>query len=83
MTLEEIKSMQIGETVYARKGKSSALCTVASFHGEKILTFRMNGKLARLKIVDRPGVTYTRGPVPEAESQAAAAGAHLPGPSTI
>lgn len=61
MTAEEVRTMQAGETVTARKeGREPVLCTVA-FRREskrKFLTYRVNGEIRSFAIKDYPDIRF-------------------------
>lgn len=63
MTAEEVKALQVGEAVTARKeGHEPIVCTVA-FRGRpdnKFLTYRDKGQIKKFPIKDYPGMTYSR-----------------------
>lgn len=63
MTAEEVKALQVGETInICKEGHEPILCTVA-FHGtptNKFLTYRDNGHIKKFPIKDYPGMTYSR-----------------------
>ncbi len=63
MTAEEVKALQVGETVTIRKeGHEPIICTVA-FRGttaNKFLTYRDKGQIKRFAIRDYPGMTYSK-----------------------
>lgn len=61
MTAEEVKALQVGETVTARKeGREPVLCTVA-FRGQpdnKFLTYRIGGQIRKFPIRDYSDAEY-------------------------
>ena len=63
MTAEEVKALQVGETVKIQKeGHEPIICTVA-FHGNpanKFLTYRDKGQIKKFAIRDYPGMTYSK-----------------------
>lgn len=63
MTAEEVKALQVGETITIRKeGRGPILCTVA-FRGHpinKFLTYREKGQIKKFPIRDYPGMTYSK-----------------------
>lgn len=63
MTAEEVKALQVGETVKIQKeGHEPILCTVA-FRGNpanKFLTYRDKGQIKRFAIRDYPGMVYSK-----------------------
>lgn len=64
MTAEEVKALQVGDTVTIRKeGHEPILCTVA-FHenpANKFLTYWDKGQIKKFAIRDYPGMTYVKG----------------------
>ena len=63
MTAEEVKALQVGETVTIRKeGHEPIMCTVAfqGHAGNKFLTYRDRGQIKRFVIRDYPGMTYSK-----------------------
>lgn len=50
MTAEEVKRLQVGETVYMCLGEQRIKCVVASRMGRKLLTCRDTGQLKRISI---------------------------------
>lgn len=65
MTVEQVRALQIGESVDIIKetpaGRRHIECTVAGRGGKKFLTFRVKGKLRYCFIEDYPGATYSKG----------------------
>ena len=63
MTAEEVKALQVGETVNVQKeGHEPIMCTVA-FQGHpsnKFLTYRDKGRIKSFVIRDYPGMTYSK-----------------------
>lgn len=63
MTADQVKALQVGETVTIQKeGHEPILCTVA-FRGHpsnKFLTYRDKGQIKKFPIRDYPGVAYVR-----------------------
>lgn len=63
MTAEEVKALQVGETVTIQKeGHEPITCTVA-FRGSpvnKFLTYRDKGQIKKFPIRDYPGMTYSK-----------------------
>ena len=63
MTAEEVKALQVGETVKIQKeGREPIICTVA-FHGNpanKFLTYRDKGQIKKFTIRDYPDMEYMR-----------------------
>lgn len=61
MTAEEVRALQVGDTVTVRKeGREPVICTVA-FRGDpskKFLTYRVNGEIKRFAIKDYPGICF-------------------------
>lgn len=61
MTSEQVKALQVGETVSViKEGCEPVLCTVA-FRGEpsrKFLTYRVKGEIRRFAIREYPGMRY-------------------------
>ena len=61
MTAEEVKSLQVGETVRViKEGCEPVFCTVA-FRGtpdRKFLTYRVKGEIRRFAIREYPGMRY-------------------------
>lgn len=61
MNAEEVKALQVGETVKIQKeGHEPIICTVA-FRGNpanKFLTYRDRGQIKRFAIRDYPGMAY-------------------------
>lgn len=63
MTAEEVKALQVGETVTIRKeGHEPILCTVAfrEHPSNKFLTYRDKGQIKKFTIRDYPGMTYSK-----------------------
>ncbi len=63
MTAEEVKALQVGETVTIRKeGHEPILCTVAfrEHAGNKFLTYRDHGQIKKFAIRDYPDMEYMR-----------------------
>lgn len=63
MTAEEVKALQVGETVTIRKeGHEPILCTVAfrDSPANKFLTYRDKGQIKKFAIRDYPGMTYSK-----------------------
>lgn len=63
LTVEEVKALQVGETVRViKEGCEPVFCTVA-FRGEpsrKFLTYRVNGEIRRFAIREYPGMRYDK-----------------------
>lgn len=63
MTAEEVKALQVGETVKIQKeGHEPIICTVAfrDHPANKFLTYRDKGQIKRFAIRDYPGVAYSK-----------------------
>ena len=63
MTAEEVKALQVGETVKIQKEcREPILCTVAfrDHPVNKFLTYRDKGQIKRFAIRDYPGMTYSK-----------------------
>lgn len=63
MTAEEVKALQVGDTVMIRKeGREPIPCVVAfrGNPGNKFLTYRVKGQIKKFAIRDYPGVTYSK-----------------------
>ena len=64
MTAEEVKALQVGETVTVRKeGHEPILCTVAfrDSPANKFLTYRDNGQIKKFAIRDYPDLRFSKG----------------------
>ena len=61
LTAEQVKALQVGETVQLCGEALCVTCTVASRGGAKFLTYRVKGKLRYCFIEDYPGATYSKG----------------------
>ena len=63
MTAEEVKALQVGETVNVQKeGHEPIVCTVAfrEHPSNKFLTYRDKGQLKKVAIRDYPGMMYSK-----------------------
>ena len=63
MTADEVKSLQIGETVtVCQKDREPVICTVAFRRDpkRKFLTYRVNGEIRSFAIKDYPNMRYER-----------------------
>lgn len=63
MTAEEVKALQVGETVKIEKeGHEPIICTVAfrDHPANKFLTYRDRGQIKRFAIRDYPGMAYSK-----------------------
>lgn len=61
MTAEEVKALQVGQTVTVRpKGREPVLCTVAFRErpDNKFLTYRANGQIRKFSIRDYSDAEY-------------------------
>lgn len=62
MTAEEVRALEVGQTVTILKaGREPIVCTVAGRGEQKFLTYRVKGKLRYCFIEDYPGATYSKG----------------------
>lgn len=59
MTADDVKRLQVGETVYLYLGDQRIKCVVASRMGRKLLTCRDTGQLKRIPI-DNPEAEYKK-----------------------
>lgn len=63
MTADEVKRLQVGETVYLYLEEQRIKCVVASRMGRKMLTRRVKGRLMQIPFEhfhDFPGVEYKK-----------------------
>lgn len=63
MTAEEVKALQVGETVNVQKeGHEPIVCTVAfrEHPSNKFLTYRDKGQIKKFAIRDYPGMMYSK-----------------------
>lgn len=61
MTAEDVKRLQVGETVLICDGMGRSVpCVVASRMGVKCLTYRIKGQIRALEIRDWPGKHYKK-----------------------
>lgn len=61
MTADEVKSLQIGETVtVCKEDREPVICTVAFRRDpkRKFLTYRVNGKIRSFTIKDHPDMRF-------------------------
>ena len=61
MTAEEVKALQVGQTVTVRKeGRESVICTVAFRRDpkRKFLTYRVKGEIGSFAIKDYPDMRF-------------------------
>ncbi len=60
LTAEQVKALQVGETVQLCGEARCVTCTVASRGGAKFLTYRDQGQIKRFTIRDYPGKHYRK-----------------------